>query len=54
VTDPLGRTTTQYVDAWGRVLRTTSATGEVTRLEYDALNQVTKTIDPLGGETRFT
>ena len=54
VTTPLGHTQTQLVDVAGRVLRVTDAKGATTKLEYDNLNQVTKTIDPLTGETTFT
>jgi len=54
VTDPLGRTTTVFVDAVGRTLSTTNPLGQMTRYEHGVLNAVTKTIDPLGGETTFT
>lgn len=54
VTDPLGRTTTRFVDGLGRLRRVTSPLGQVTMHTYDALNAVTQTIDALGGTTGFT
>jgi RHS repeat-associated protein len=51
---PLGNSSTQFVDAAGRVIRSIDPKGRVTKFEYDALNHVTKVTDPLGGETAFT
>jgi RHS repeat-associated protein len=54
VTSPLGHVQTRFVDAAGRVLQTVDPTGVSTRFEYNPLNQVTKSVDPLSGETSFT
>jgi RHS repeat-associated protein len=51
VTDPLGRTTSRFVDSAGRVVMVTNALGHRVRREYDGLNQLTKLTDPLGGMT---
>ena len=53
VTDPLGRTTKQFVDPLGRVISTTMAGGQTTTNEYNNDNQLTKTIDPAGDETSY-
>jgi RHS repeat-associated protein len=53
-TDPLGRTSTRFVDALGRLRRVTSPLGQVSRHTYDALNAVTDTLVALGGQTEFT
>ena len=49
ITSPEGHTMTRFVDDAGRVLSLRNALGEVTRYEYDALNQLTKVVDPQGG-----
>jgi RHS repeat-associated protein len=54
VTTPLGHSETRFVDTAGRLLRVTDARGAASRFEYDNLNQLTKIIDPLAGETTFT
>jgi RHS repeat-associated protein len=54
VTNPLGQSALQYVDAAGRVLRALDPLGQATTYEYSVLNQVTKVIDPLAGQTTFT
>ena len=54
ITDPLGRTSSQFIDAVGRLVRTTNAVGQTTTHEYDVLNAPTKTIDALSGQTTFT
>jgi len=53
VTDPLGRTTKQFVDALGRVGQVTSPGGQRTIYEYNADNNNTKTTDALGATTSF-
>ncbi len=54
VQTPLGHTQARFVDAAGRVVQVRDATGAVTRFEYNAQDQISKTIDPRGGETSFT
>ncbi|HET9387218.1 MAG TPA: RHS repeat-associated core domain-containing protein, partial [Gemmatimonadales bacterium] len=54
ITDPLGRTTSRFVDSMGRVVRTTNPLGQATTHTYDVLNAVTQTLDALGGITAFT
>jgi RHS repeat-associated protein len=51
VTDPLSRTTVRTTDAAGRVVSITDPMGHVTRMAYNALNQVTSTTDALGNVT---
>jgi RHS repeat-associated protein len=51
VRDALGRSATRFVDSAGRVLRVTNANGQSTKFEYDALNLLTKIIDPMTGTT---
>jgi len=53
-TDPLGRTTSRFIDAVGRPVRATNPMGQATTHTYDVLNAVTQTTDPLGGVTAFT
>jgi RHS repeat-associated protein len=53
ITDPLGRTTRQFMDNAGRLAVVTDPRGNQTRYEYDSLNRLTKIIDPLGGQTQF-
>lgn len=53
ITDPLGRTTKQFVDTAGRILSTTVSGGQTTTYEYNKDNQPTKTIDPAGDETTY-
>jgi RHS repeat-associated protein len=53
ITDPLGRTTKQFVDTAGRVLSTTVPGEQTTTYEYNKDNQPTKTIDPAGDETAY-
>jgi RHS repeat-associated protein len=53
VTDPLGRTTRQFVNALGRVTSATSPQGQRVVYERDADNQITKVTDPLGAETSY-
>lgn len=54
VTTPLGHTEQRFFDTAGRLIQVTDASGARTRFEYDALNHVTKIVDPLAGETTFT
>jgi RHS repeat-associated protein len=51
ITDQANRTMTRYVDAAGRVTQVTNPSGEVFRLEFNAMNQRTRAIDPLQGVT---
>ena len=53
LTDPLGRTTKQFVDAAGRVLATTLPGSQRTTSEYNNDNQVTKMTDPAGNATSY-
>ncbi|MGH9238681.1 MAG: RHS repeat-associated core domain-containing protein [Vicinamibacterales bacterium] len=53
IADPLGQTTTRFVDSLGRLARLTNPQGQSTRLEYDVLNRMTKSTDALG-DTTFT
>jgi RHS repeat-associated protein len=53
VTDPLSRTTKQFVDTAGQVLSTTTPAGQTTTNEYNNDNQLTKAIDPAGDETSY-
>ena len=53
VTDPLGRTTKQFVDSLGRVVATTMPGGQQTINEYNNDNQLTKTTDPVGDVTSY-
>ncbi len=53
VTDPLGRTTKQFVDSLGRVVATTTPGGQQTITEYNNDNQLTKTTDPAGDVTSY-
>jgi RHS repeat-associated protein len=54
VQTPLGHAQTRVTDAAGRLVSATDALAAVTRFEYHAQDQVTKIIDPRGGETTFT
>jgi YD repeat-containing protein len=54
ITSPLGHTQTRFVDGAGRVLHVADSNGAGTRFEYNAVNQVTKIVDALLGETSFT
>jgi RHS repeat-associated protein len=54
ITSPLGQVESRFVDGGGRLLRTTDATGAMTRFEYNPFSQVTKIVDPINGETAFT
>jgi RHS repeat-associated protein len=54
VTTPLLHTWKQWVDVAGRPIAVTDPLGRSTSIEYDALDQVTRTIDPQGGETSHT
>ncbi|HEY7065844.1 MAG TPA: RHS repeat-associated core domain-containing protein [Chloroflexota bacterium] len=54
VTDPLGRTSTRFVDNAGRLVSTISPLGQLSRREYDALSRVVSTTDPQGGRVTFT
>ena len=53
VTDPLSRTTKQFVDALGRVGSVTVSGGQRTLYEYSPDNQITKITDPLGNVTSY-
>ena len=53
VTDPLGRTTSRFVDSAGRVVMVTDPLGHQVRRDYDDRNQLTKVTDPLGKTTQF-
>ena len=53
VTDPLGRTSKQFVDVLGRVISTTTPGGQQTFNEYNNDNQLTKTTDPAGDATSY-
>jgi RHS repeat-associated protein len=53
VTDPLGRSTTIFVDAAGRVASTVNPLGERTRMEFDSLNRPVSSFDALGNLTTF-
>jgi RHS repeat-associated protein len=53
VTDPLGRTTSQFIDSAGRVVTVTDPLGHRVRRDYDDRNQLMKLTDPLGGTTQF-
>lgn len=53
VTDPLGRTSKQFVDPAGRVVAVTAPGGQRTVYEYNGDNQQTKATDPLGGVTSY-
>jgi RHS repeat-associated protein len=54
VTDPLGNRVSRFVDAGGRTLSISNATGQVIRFGYDSLNRPTRITDPLQGQTSFT
>jgi YD repeat-containing protein len=54
VTTPLGHTETRFVDVAGRLLQVKDAKGGIAKFEYDHFDQVTKIVDPLGGQTTFT
>jgi RHS repeat-associated protein len=54
IADPLGRTTTRFLDAAGRILALTNPLGQTTRYTYDALNAVASVTDSIGGQTSFT
>ena len=47
----MGASTTRFTDPGGRVISVTSPLGHRTRYEWDPLNQLTKSIDPLAGAT---
>jgi RHS repeat-associated protein len=53
VTDPLGRTTKQFMDVLGRMVSTTTPGGQQTLNEYNNDNQLTKTTDPAGDVTSY-
>jgi RHS repeat-associated protein len=50
-TDPLGRTTSQYVDALGRVTSTITPEKQQTLYGYDADNELTGITSPSGAQT---
>jgi RHS repeat-associated protein len=50
----LGHTTTYLTDVVGRVLSVTDPLGSAMRFDYNAHDQITKIVDPRGGETLFT
>jgi hypothetical protein len=55
ITDPLGRTTTRFLDGAGRVVQVTDPLGQRTRYEYDRLNTTptaTSCRSPTRGTTR--
>ena len=54
VTDPLGQTITRFVDNAGRIIKMTNALGQSGRIEYDALNQPIRAINPLQGVSSFS
>lgn len=51
VKDPLNRSFTRTTDTGGRMVALSDALGLTSRVEYDALNQATRVIDPRGGST---
>lgn len=53
VTDPLGRTATQFIDAVGRRLASTDPVGARTSLSLDGLGRPTSVTDSNGGSTQF-
>lgn len=53
VTDAQGRVARRFVDGAGRLLVASDLQGGTVRYHYDALDQVTKIVDPLQGETLF-
>ncbi|MFJ6784754.1 RHS repeat-associated core domain-containing protein [Streptomyces yangpuensis] len=53
VTDPLGRTSTQFTDAAGRQSAVTDPTGARSTIAFDNLNQHVKATDALGQATSF-
>jgi RHS repeat-associated protein len=54
VTDPLNRTTNMVRDAYSRVTQNTDPKGKATHFEYDAAGNLTKVVDAIGGQTRYT
>jgi RHS repeat-associated protein len=53
-TDPLGNTSTRFIDGAGRLLALTDPLGRVTRYSYDPSDQVVQNVDPLHGTTSFS
>jgi RHS repeat-associated protein len=53
VTDPLSRSTKQFVDSLGRVGSTTLSGGQRTLYEYNPDNETSKVVDPLGAATSY-
>jgi RHS repeat-associated protein len=54
LTDPLGNTTTRFVDGAGRVAAITDPLGRITRYTYNAMNQVVQKVDALQGTTSIS
>jgi RHS repeat-associated protein len=53
VTDPLSRVSSYVTDAVGRRVAAVDAAANTTRIQYDAMNQVTQITDPLGNHISF-
>jgi len=53
LTDPLGKTSSRFVDGAGRTGRVADAEGRWREFEYSPLNEITKISDPLGGSSNF-
>jgi len=53
LTDQLGRCTTRFVDAGGRLVSETGPTGQTVRYEYDLLNRLSRMTDAQGGSTNL-
>jgi RHS repeat-associated protein len=51
VTDALGRSTTAFTDAIGRLRSVTDALGNRTQISYDPMNRVQQIVDPASGIT---
>jgi YD repeat-containing protein len=51
--DALGNTASRFLDAGGRVVRSTDPVGNVTSFNFNALNDLTKITDAKAGETSF-
>jgi RHS repeat-associated protein len=54
VTDPMGRTSTDFTDAAGRLSEVTDPAGDTTTMQYNALNELTAVSDPLGETSSAT
>jgi RHS repeat-associated protein len=54
ITDPTGRTTTRFVDAIGRVVRTSNPLGQSTTITYDAVNRIVQTSDAIGAVRSYS